>query len=112
MKQPYLDLISFEQNASERTEWKHVVSTSASRFALAYDAAVIVRPARRHCPPTDGAHLCNECDRRFVSLAGLRSNLRAHQRKRVANDGRTEGEDDFVIETDVLSKKKVPLPWV
>ena len=112
MKQFNLDPNPFEQNASDRSEWKHVVSTGASGFTAACDAAAIAQRARRHDPPTDGAHLCNECDRRFVSLAGLRSNLRAHQRKRVANDGRTEGEDDFVIETDVLSKKKVPLPWV
>ena len=100
MKQFNLDPNSFEQNASDRTEWKHLVSTSLSSFASAYDAAAIDRRARRHNPPTDGAHLCNECDRRFVSLAGLRSHLRAHQRRRVANDARTEGEEDVVIETD------------
>ena len=100
LKQFNLDPNSFERDASDRTEWKNLVSTGASGFASAYDAAAIARSARRHNPPTDGAHPCNECDRRFVSLAGLRSHLRAHQRRRVANDSRTEGEEDVVIETD------------
>ena len=46
MKQLNLDPNSFEQNASDRTEWKHVVSTSASGFAAAYDAAAIARRVR------------------------------------------------------------------
>ena len=71
-----------------------------SRFASAYDAAVIARRARHYNSQTDGAYLCNECDRIFVSPAGLRKHLRAHQRRRMANQTQTEGEEDVVIETN------------
>ena len=99
MKRFHLDPNSFEQIASDRTEWKHLVPTSTSRFASAYEAAVIARRTRRHNPPTDGTHLCNVCERIFLSLADLRKDLGAHQRRRMANEARTVGEDVF-IETD------------
>ena len=100
MKQFNLDPSSLELAAVDRTEWKHLVSTGASAFASSYDEAAIARRARRHNPPNDGAHQCNNCNRRFVSLAGLKSHLRAHQRRRVTNSTWAEGEEDVVIETD------------
>ena len=101
MKQFNLDHNFFEQNASDKTERKNLVSTGASGFASAHDAAAVARRGRRHNPPTDCAHLCNECDRRFVSVLVLKSQLGAHQRRQVANNARTEGDEDVVIKTDV-----------
>ena len=100
MKQFNMDPTSLDLAAEDRTKWKQLVSNGASIFASAYDAAAVARRGRRHNPPTDGNHQCPECERRFVSLSGLRSHLRAHQRRRAADDGRIEGEEDVVIETD------------
>ena len=100
LKQFKINPTSFDRAAGERNKWRQLVSDGASGFASAYDAAAVARRARRHNPPTDGTHQCPECERRFVSLSGLRSHLRAHQRRRAADGGRIEGEEDVVIETD------------
>ena len=100
MKQFNINPTSLDRAAGERNKWRQLVSDGASGFASAYDAADAARRARRHNPPTDGTHQCPECERRFVSLSGLRSHLRAHQRRRAADGGRIEGEEDVVIETD------------
>ena len=100
LKQFNINPTSLDQAAGDRTKWRQLVSAGASGFASAYDATDAARRARRHNPPTDGAHQCPECERRLVSLSGLRSHLRAHQRRRAADDGRTEGEEDVVIGTN------------
>ena len=100
MKKFNIDSSSLELAAGDRAGWRRLVSNGASVFSSAYDAADAARRARRHNPPIDGAHQCPECQRNFVSLSGLGSHLRAHQRRRAADDVRTEGEEDVVIETD------------
>ena len=100
MKQFYLDPKTLESDAEDRSKWNHLVSSGASAFASAYDAAEVARRERRHNPPSNGAHQCDECGRRCASLAGLGSHLRAHLRRRAADDVRVVGEEDVVIETD------------
>ena len=100
MKQFHLDPRTLESDAEDRTEWNPLVSAGAFAFASVHDAAEVARRDRRHNPPSNGAHQCGEYGRRCASLAGLGSHLRAHLRRRVADDVRVVGEEDVVIETD------------
>ena len=100
MKQFNIDPGLLEHVAADRTEWNRAVSKGSALFGSAYNAAELARRNRRHNQPTDGAYQCTECARRLVTLAGLRSHLRAHQRRLAAGDGRAEGEEDVVIEPD------------
>ena len=94
-----IDPSALETTALNRNLWRTQCHQGASSCEQKRNNRMRRRRELRHhrntqnVAPEDGGHLCRICGRVCLSLAGLQSHLRAHQR-------RTRGRGNVVIETD------------
>ena len=93
MKACHIPANELEELVQDRSAWRSTVSTGLGRFEDERNAWLDARREKRHergtLPTNTNTILCPECGREFAAQIGLRSHLRAHQRRRQAGqDGR------------------------
>ena len=91
IKDFHMDPKSFETDAADRAKWRQRVRVGGAAFAVNYDNEEMRRRERRHEINTDGEFVCGDCQRRLVSLSGLKSHQRAHLRRLVTAAAPEEG---------------------
>ena len=88
MKACHIPASELEGLVQERSAWRSTVSVGLKRFEEERNAWLDARREKRHerrtRPNNTNAIPCPECGRTFAAQIGLRSHLRAHQRRRQA----------------------------
>ena len=77
----------FETTASDRSAWKQAVQRGISHYETSlrnrYDQRRRARHSDQAGAAVDSGYCCRECNRSFLSAAGLASHQRAHQRRQI-----------------------------
>ena len=91
----HMEPTSLEDQASDRQQWRTLTKSGLAVFEEDRIRWLNERRERRHREtlPTGPDHPCPECGRRCGSRIGLVSHLRAHQRRREAEQAAIVGHD-------------------